>query len=153
MQTIGSFLDEWASAERAGDTCALAALLTDDFTGVGPLGFVLPKAGWLARHQQGALSYQAFGFDQTQSRVHGDAAVITGRNLARGAYQGNPVPEAVRATLTLVADAGRWRLAAIHMSFIAGTPGAPPVPSAATRAVRSRRADRDGRCPIAAEGG
>jgi hypothetical protein len=54
MQTIDSFLDEWTSAERAGDTSALAALLTDDFTGVGPLGFVLPKAAWLARHQQGA---------------------------------------------------------------------------------------------------
>jgi ketosteroid isomerase-like protein len=131
MQTIDSFLDEWTSAERAGDTSALAALLTDDFTGVGPLGFVLPKAAWLARHQQGALSYQAFGFDQTQSRVHGDAAVITGRHLASGAYQGNPVPEAVRATLTLVSDTGRWKLAAIHMSFIAGTPGAPPIPGAA----------------------
>jgi ketosteroid isomerase-like protein len=132
MQTIDSFLDEWTSAERAGDTFALAGLLTDDFTGVGPLGFVLPKAAWLARHQQGALSYQAFGFDETRSRVHGDAAVITGRNLARGAYRGNPVPEAVRATLTLVSDASRWRLAAIHMSFIAGTPGTPPIPGAAS---------------------
>jgi hypothetical protein len=64
--------------------------------------------------------------------VHGDAAVITSRNLARGAYQGNPVPEAVRTTVTLVSDVGRWKLAAIHMSFIAGTPGAPPVPGAAS---------------------
>ena len=64
MQPIDSFLDEWTSAERAGDTSALAALLTDDFTGVGPLGFVLPKAAWLARHQQGTLSYQAFRFDE-----------------------------------------------------------------------------------------
>jgi hypothetical protein len=62
--------------------------------------------------------------------VHGDAAVITGRHLASGAYQGNPIPEAVRATLTLVSDTGRWKLAAIHMSFIAGTPGAPPIPGA-----------------------
>ena len=56
--------------------------------------------------------------------------MITGRNLARCAYRGNPVPEAVRATLTLVSDAGSWKLAAIHMSFIAGTPGAPPIPGA-----------------------
>lgn len=132
MQAIDSFLDEWTSAERAGDSSALAVLLTDDFTGVGPLGFVLPKAAWLARHQQGALSYQAFGVEETRSRVHGDTAVITGRNLARGAYQGNPVPEAVRATMTLVSDAGNWKLAAIHMSFIPGTPGAPPIPGAAS---------------------
>jgi hypothetical protein len=36
----------------------------------------------------------------------------------------------VRATLTLVAESGSWRLAGIHMSFIAGTPGAPPLPGA-----------------------
>jgi ketosteroid isomerase-like protein len=132
MQTIDSFLDEWTRAERAGDTSALAALLTEDFTGVGPLGFVLPKAAWLARHQQGALSYQSFGLDQTQSRVYGDAAVVTGRHLAQGAYRGNPIPEAVRATLILVSEGGTWKLAAIHMSFIAGTPGAPPIPGAAS---------------------
>jgi hypothetical protein len=37
----------------------------------------------------------------------------------------------VRATLTLVAEGGSRRLAGIHMSFIAGTPGAPPLPHAA----------------------
>jgi hypothetical protein len=37
----------------------------------------------------------------------------------------------VRAALTLVAENGTWRLAGIHMSFIAGTPGAPPLPGAA----------------------
>jgi ketosteroid isomerase-like protein len=131
MQTIESFLDDWTSAERAGDTSALAGLLADDFTGVGPLGFVLPKAGWLGRHQQGALNYEAFDFDEAMPRVHGHAAVITGRNVVRGAYQGNPVPEAARATLFLVGDADRWKLAAIHMSFIAGT-GAPPMPVAAS---------------------
>jgi hypothetical protein len=34
----------------------------------------------------------------------------------------------VRGTLVLVKDAKGWRLAAIHMSFIAGTAGAPPIP-------------------------
>jgi hypothetical protein len=33
--------------------------------------------------------------------------------------------------MTLVADARRWKLAAIHMSFIAGAPVAPPIPGAA----------------------
>jgi hypothetical protein len=27
----------------------------------------------------------------------------------------------------------RWQLAAIHMSFIAGTPGAPPIPGTGNR--------------------
>jgi ketosteroid isomerase-like protein len=133
MPTIDSFLTEWTTAEGAGDTEKLGALLTGDFTAVGPLGFIHPKAAWLARHRQGDLAYQAFGLDEVQARVYGGAAVVTARNNTRGSYQGHPIPEAVRATLTLISDTGSWKLAAIHMSFIAGTPGAPPIPGAANR--------------------
>jgi SnoaL-like domain len=65
--------------------------------------------------------------------VHGEAAVVTARNNTRGSYQGHPIPEATRATLVLVSNAGNWQLAAIHMSFIAGTRGAPPIPGAGNR--------------------
>jgi ketosteroid isomerase-like protein len=98
---------------------------------VGPLGFTLPKAAWLARHEDGDLTYDSYDLDEVQMRVHGNAAVVTARQVARGSYRGNPTPEALRATLTLVDEGDRWRLAGIHMSFIAGTPGAPPVPAAA----------------------
>jgi hypothetical protein len=50
----------------------------------------------------------------------------------RGTYQGHPIPEAVRASLVIAADRDCLRLAAIHMSFIAGTAGA-PIPGAAGR--------------------
>ncbi len=40
--SIQAFLDEWSAAEQAGDTERLEALLTDDFAGVGPLGFTSP---------------------------------------------------------------------------------------------------------------
>jgi ketosteroid isomerase-like protein len=127
--SITSFLAEWAAAERAGDTGTLDALLTDDFVGIGPLGFSLPKAQWLARHRQG-LRYGAFGIDETQVRTYGDVAVVTARETQRGTAFGNPVPEALRATHVLVREGDRWRLAVIQMSFIAGTPGAPPIPGA-----------------------
>jgi ketosteroid isomerase-like protein len=127
--SIASFLAEWAAAERAGDTGTLDALLTDDFVGIGPLGFSLPKAQWLARHRQG-LRYEAFGIDETQVRTYGDVAVVTARETQRGTAFGNPVPEALRATHVLVREGDRWRLAVIQMSFIAGTPGAPPIPGA-----------------------
>jgi ketosteroid isomerase-like protein len=133
MQAIDSFLTEWTTAERNGDTGALETLLTSDFTAVGPLGFILPKGAWLARHRQGDLAYESFGVTEVQDRLLGDAAVVTARNNTRGTYQGHPIPAAVRATLVLVSDADRWKLAAIHMSFIAGTPGAPPIPGAGDR--------------------
>jgi ketosteroid isomerase-like protein len=133
VQTVESFLSEWTTAECDGDSPTLETLLTSDFTAVGPLGFILSKQAWLARHRQGDLTYDRFGLAEVQTRMLGEVAVVTARNDTRGTYQGHPLPEAVRATFVLVSDSGTWRLAAIHMSFIAGTPGAPPIPGASVR--------------------
>lgn len=130
MPSIETTLAEWAAAERDGDLTALDALLADDFTAVGPLGFVLPKQAWLARHRpDGGLSYESFTLAEVQTRrLGGDVAVVTARNDQPGRFQGHPVPEAVRATLVLARQDDGWRLAALHLSFIAGTAGAPSIP-------------------------
>jgi ketosteroid isomerase-like protein len=129
MQATEEFLSEWAAAEAAGDTRTLETLLADGFMAVGPMGFILPKQAWLARHRSADLTYQDFSLEEVQARPVGpDAAVVTARNNTRGSYQGHPIPEATRATLVLASRAGGWQLAAIHMSFIAGTAGTPPIP-------------------------
>jgi ketosteroid isomerase-like protein len=128
-QTVDQFLDEWTRAERGGDTSQLDRLLVEDFRGVGPLGFVLSKQAWLARFG-GGLAYDRFELEELEGRQHGDAAVVTARQTGSGTFGGDPLPfETVRATLTLISGDDRWQLAGIHMSFIAGTPGAPPFPA------------------------
>ena len=143
---IHAFLSQWTDAEHAGDAETLATLLTDDFSGVGPLGFVLPRPAWLDRYRQG-LAYEQFSLEEIQIRLYGDVAVVTARNNARGTYQGQPLPEALRATLVIASDSGAVRLAAIHMSFIAGTQGSPPIPGRIDPAESSaaKNADREGR--------
>jgi ketosteroid isomerase-like protein len=125
--TIDAFLTEWAAAELTGDTETLDMLLTDDFVGIGPLGFILAKPQWLDRHRNG-LAYDAFDLDETQTRHYGEVAIVTARHSQRGSAFGHPIPEAVRATHVLTRDTQHWRLAVVQMSFIAGTPGAPPPP-------------------------
>ncbi len=127
---IDSLLSEWTAAERAGDAEQLATLLTDDFYGVGPLGYILPKAAWTGRHLQG-LEYEAFDLDEIQLHLYGDVALVTARHRAVGTHQGQPLPETLRVTLVVVSDSGTARLACVHMSFIGGTPGTPPLPTAA----------------------
>jgi ketosteroid isomerase-like protein len=128
-EEIAAFLAAWSAAERNADTAFLDDHLTDDFVGVGPLGFALSKADWRARHETGDLTYDAFDVDEIQPRVYCDTAVVVTRHTAIGADGDDPIPEAVRATLVLLRDEGDWRLASVHFSFIAGTPGAPPLPS------------------------
>jgi ketosteroid isomerase-like protein len=131
IDSIHAFLDEWSAAEQAGDAERLDGLLTDDFAGTGPLGFNLPRQAWLDRHRSRDLRYESFSLTEIQTRVYGSVAVVTARNNTDGSYQGHPIPEATRATLVLVSEASEWRLAALHMSFIAGTLGAPSLPVAA----------------------
>jgi len=142
MQAIEEFLTTWAAAEQAGDTTTLETQLTGDFTAVGPLGFILTKQAWLTRHRYGDLTYQEFSLSEVNVRTAGGTAIVTTRNNTHGSYQGHPIPEAVRATLILVSDSGSWKLTAIHMSFIAGTPGAPPIPGANGRAAGENSPNR-----------
>ena len=137
-ERLEAFLSEWSAAELAGDTKALAILLADGFVGVGPLGFILPRPAWLDRHQ-GGLVYEQFALEEIEIHLHRDVAVVTARNNAHGNYQGHPIPEALRTTLVIVSTPDALRLAAVHMSFVAGTQGSPPLPGPSD-AVESRDA-------------
>jgi hypothetical protein len=142
---LDAFLRKWTSAELAGDPEVLATLLSEDFTAVGPVGFILDRPGWVDRHRQG-LAYEQFSLEQTQIRRYGDVAVVTARNNVRGTYSGQPLPEALRTTLVIASQSERVRLAAIHMSFIAGTHGSPsmsgPTGSGVTAATDGDRKQR-----------
>jgi ketosteroid isomerase-like protein len=139
---LHAFLSHWTKSELAGDTETLATLLTDEFSAVGPLGFILPRPAWLDRHRQG-LAYEEFGLEEIQIHLYGDVAVVTARNTARGTYQRQPLPEALRATLVIASNSEAMRLAAIHLSFIAGTKGAPGWPGATNFANRSDETNVD----------
>ena len=77
-----AFLTAWTTAEQAGDVRALDQLLTADFYGVGPMGFILPKTAWLARRQAGGLVCTRFGLDQVQAARHGEVTVVTARHTS-----------------------------------------------------------------------
>jgi ketosteroid isomerase-like protein len=116
LETLGQ---EWAAAELAGDSGALDRLLTDDFVGIGPLGFMLTKQQWLARYTVGGLHYDSFALEEARVRPYGEAAVVTGRQVQSGSVQGRDLPSGGRVTLIWVRQDGRWLLAGWQMSPIA----------------------------------
>jgi ketosteroid isomerase-like protein len=106
----------WAEAERSGDTGALADLLTSDFVGVGPLGFVLGKQAWLDRYASGALVHEKFTWQDVTVRRYGDTAVAVGIEESSGSYSGHPITSRCRGTHILVRSGGTWQLAGVHLS-------------------------------------
>lgn len=126
---ITDLLQRWTAAEQSADAEVIGSFLTGDFVGVGPLGFLLPRDAWLERHRSGELTYTSFAMEEPQIRVYGEsAAVVIAHHIGKGAYKGNPIPEETRATLTLAREESGWLISGIHLSFMAGTPGAPPIP-------------------------
>jgi hypothetical protein len=109
-------------AELDGDTATLEALATDDFTLVGPVGFVLDKHQWLDRYRGGGLQTTALAFEDAVTHVYGDAAIRVGRHVQRAEFQGRPVDGEFRATHIAVRQGGSWRLAGVHLSPIGGPP-------------------------------
>lgn len=125
----------WVDAEQRGDIATLDAITTDDFTLVGPVGFLLNKQQWLDRYRTGALVTRSLVWDEIEVRDHGAAAVAIGCHTQEATYQGHPVHGQFRATHIAIRHGGdRWLLAGIHLSPIGGPlPFRPPEqPSHAT---------------------
>ena len=121
-QEVVRLADAWTPAKLRGDAAFLERTLADDFVGIGPLGFMLTKQEWLARHQSGDLKYESFSLDEVKVRVYNDAAILIGRQAQNAAYRGNSIPGQFRITLVFVQQQGQWRLAGLHLSPI----GQPP---------------------------
>jgi ketosteroid isomerase-like protein len=119
IRELGS---RWSEAEQRGDVAALDALSVDDFTLVGPLGFVLNKQQWLDRYRTGALVTHSLVWDEIEVRDYGDAAVAVGSHRQRAEYQGNNADGRFRATHVAVRRGDGWLLAGVHLSPIGGPP-------------------------------
>jgi uncharacterized protein (TIGR02246 family) len=122
-QEVTRLASAWTNAELHGDTTVLERLLADDYVGIGPLGFMLTKQEWLARHKTGDLKYQSFTLDEVKVRVYNnDAAILTGLQTQQASYQGNSIPGQFRITLVLVQEGGRWLVASLQLSSIGQAP-------------------------------
>ena len=119
MTELDDLLDGWADAERGGDRDRLDALLADDFVGIGPVGFVLPKPAWLDRLGPD-LRYDRLELDDVATHDHGSATVVVAHQHAEGEARGNPLPADTRVSFVVVrGDDGQPRIASVQYSFMA----------------------------------
>jgi uncharacterized protein (TIGR02246 family) len=113
--TVHDLVDRYAAAEAAHDAATLAELATDDVTLVGPVGFVLDRAAWLRRFEDG-LSYAELSIGDVAVREHGDHAVAVGVQTQSASYRGHTMAGRFRLTLVATRDDEDWRLLSAHLS-------------------------------------
>jgi ketosteroid isomerase-like protein len=114
----------WAAAEEKNDAGLLDGLLADDFVGVGPFGFVLPRQQWLVRFDNG-LENRAFAVEDPQVRDYGTAAVVVGVQAQETSFQGNDNSGRFRLTLVAVRPADRWLVVGVHIGPLQNPAGPP----------------------------
>ncbi|HEU5027879.1 MAG TPA: DUF4440 domain-containing protein [Spirillospora sp.] len=129
-QQILDLVHRFADAELNGDTAAYERLLSPDFTGIGPVGFVLDGRQWAGRHDD--LANHAFEVLDPQVRLYGDAAVVTAVQRQRTTARGHDASGSFRLTLVAVRDGDRWTIANLQLSGPLRPPTAPPPFAPAT---------------------
>ncbi len=118
--------EDLRQAELAGNDDFFEKVLTTDFVGIGPAGFVLGKREWANRHRSGDLKVASLVRDEVALRTYGDVAVLTCREVQTSTYKGQPAPfGALRATHLFVRRGGAWRLAGVQFSPVLAAPPSP----------------------------
>lgn len=138
-EEITKLLERFAEAQRLSDIDALSEVLADDFTLVGPLGFVVPKHQWLEQFHSGALQIESLQWDEVDVRTYADAgfAIAIGKLTQAATHAGNRSDGQFRVTLIAIGHGVTWQLAGAHYSPIAPPP-ARPTPKAEAQDQRPK---------------
>ena len=125
-QEVLDLVQSWAAAELGEDADGLGELLADDFTGIGPLGFVLTKQQWAGRYRGGELHNTAFEVKEPQVRLYGDTAIVVGVQKQETSFKGHDTGGEFRLGLVAAKQDGRWLVAGVQLSGPLGPPPAMP---------------------------
>jgi ketosteroid isomerase-like protein len=117
--------DVWNEAHRRGDAEALEKLWADDLVVTVPNMAVMTKADVLPIFRSGRMKFRRYETSDTEVRMHGDAAIVTGRLRRTREVGGRTFDDDWRFTKTYVREGGRWQVAA----FEATTQGEPATMS------------------------
>jgi ketosteroid isomerase-like protein len=102
----------WWNALLDSDVASLEALLADDLTFHSPGGRAGSKASYLEGLRSGRLAYDSITAPEPVIRVHGAAAIVTGRADIQFQSQGQPRTEGLHYTAVYSWTAPHWRMRA-----------------------------------------
>lgn len=113
---IEALVDQWAAAELAGDPDAVLSVLTDDFVGIGPVGFALDREQWAARHRGGDVDNREFIVDDRDVRMCEGAAIVVARLTQETIARGHDTSAAFRVGLVARPHRDGWGIAQVQLS-------------------------------------
>jgi hypothetical protein len=102
-------------------------MLTEDFQGIGPVGFVLDREQWAGRHAGGGVTNHELTVSDPHVRIYGDTAVVEAVETQRTTAMGMENNGSFRIGVVATRRDGRWAIAHVQFSGPMIAPGeAPP---------------------------
>ena len=111
--------NHWAEATVKGDVQALERLYTDEYLAIDPAGATFTKAQDIANVKSGNFKLATYKLDELKVRLHGEVAVVTGRNTIKATYMGKDISGAYRFTDVFVKRGGRWQVLTTQGTLVA----------------------------------
>jgi ketosteroid isomerase-like protein len=105
-----------ATAYLKSDADGIAQGVMEDYTLTNSMGKITTRADDIGEARKNDPKYEIFENYDMKVRLHGDAAVVTGKTHTKGVSGGKPFDFQFQFTDTFVKDGGRWRLLAGHVS-------------------------------------
>ncbi|MGE5359973.1 MAG: SgcJ/EcaC family oxidoreductase [Bacteroidales bacterium] len=109
----------WLKATVDGDASFLERIYADNYTFVNPMGQLMTREQDINDVKSGNLKFTSAEPSNVQTRVFGDAAIVTGIVTINGTYGGENISGRYRWTDTFVRQNGQWKVAASQVNRIA----------------------------------
>ena len=106
----------WNDAHLHGDADALDRIWAEDFTVTVPNMPVMTRADAIGAFRSNRLSFQRYESSDLGFRMHGDAAVVTGRLRRTRGINDQTVEDDWRFTKVYVRRGDQWKVVAFHAS-------------------------------------
>ena len=100
-----------------GDSTALAAMTSDDYTFITIRGELRTKAEIVKGFASGSFKYDAREISDLNVRIYGDSAVVTGRATQKGTENHKDYSGAYRFTRVYVRQRGQWITVALQTTL------------------------------------
>jgi len=111
--------NHWGEATVKGDVQALERLYAEEYLAIDPAGATFTKAQDIANVKSGNFKLATYKLDELKVRLHGEVAVVTGRNTIKATYMGKDISGAYRFTDVFVKRGGRWQALTTQGTLVA----------------------------------
>ena len=115
-QELVKLENDWLQAFFENDGAFADRFLAEDYIGTDEHGNVKDKTQEIAEIKAGAHLSTSGVLDNIKVRVYGDAAVVTGRRIMKGLFQGKEYRSPYLWTDIFIKRGGRWQCVASHVS-------------------------------------